>query len=447
MGMNFTGLLFKDGIQSLDDLSKATGLEYEKVEDVLFEESPFDYIEENEVAVLIRNGAAVLYFQYDWLGELEYSFEVLSEGTSEMCFYAIGETSGVYRVEFYSRGYLFSEDDYEDAEVYHTSGPNRLNLKSADVYFSGIIPLMNRWLGEVDDETPFTLYRVVGGVEKTVNVDSKEFQAVESSGHFHSEVEFVEAAEGVLNGKPVSLSDLKAFLHASTAFYAQHSVPDLGFLRGMSLDPEGNPLPLQCQRMVDILLSVTDKRDLRVESTPVKENEFFKVVRYTSQHHALQYKILRWLESYGPGAREAAHRKMMASFSHLANQQWPTVQSDLILAVNSAAEAFTLGFNLNRSDRMRRSSIAELKKFIHYGVVARKQPIDSHAIGANVLPAVYELMRRGADFSEVIDGNFNPSLKENKIEGIKVSPKTAISGFVIVIFLLKLIVTLARLAG
>lgn len=454
MGMNFAGAVIKDGIASPLELANALGRELELVEETILGDEPFLDLEEDQFALIQRSGCTTMYFDYDFLGEDFNDFSEVFAPSSEAVFYMIGETAGAYAVEWFEKGKKVSVDEYQDADIYHVNGPNRLGLTDADVYFSGIRELIDDWSGGWDESYPAYIYRLAPTASKSAPHQSAQTitqavreEIVRKSGSLATETEIDDRCAEILESKGhYSRASLIAFCEEIHQFYKVVAPPSLGFYKGVKLSTRFEATPLQKRHMFIFVERLTSRGETKGGLTEENSNEMGKVVRYLGVH----LQVLKAFPDKTTVDQTIVEIESNKEINDLAKAMTTQAGEQLKVAFrrlyNKIVDHYVYGYSVQAHPYLKERSIAELKKGIYFNVhgrVDRGSP-DISAIYSTVIPHIHELLVRGIRMDDLLDGNFDPNTKENKIKG-RVEGKTVVIGAVGVFVIIRLIIGLLRL--
>ncbi|TNE31344.1 MAG: hypothetical protein EP346_01200 [Bacteroidetes bacterium] len=446
MGMNFAGAVIKDGITSPLELANVLGRELELVEETVLGDEPFLDVEEDQFAVIQRNGCTTLYFDYDFLGEDINDFSEIFAPASEAVFYMIGETAGAYIVEWYENGKKVSTDEYQDADIYHVNGPNKLGLTDADVYFSGIRELIDDWSGGWDESYPAFIYRLMPITKKTVTQVIRE-ELVRQSGSLATETEIDERCTQILESiGHFSRASLIAFCEEIQQFYKVVTPPALGFYKGVKLSTRQEATPLQMRHMFIFVERLTSRGETKGGLTDENSSEMGKVVRYLGVH----LNVLKSFPDKSMVDQTIAEIESNKEIINLATVMSTRTGEDLKVAFrklyNKIVDHYVYGYSMQTNPLLKERSIAELKKGIYFNVHGRPDggAPNSAAVTRTVIPNIHELLVRGIRMDDVLDGSFDPNTKENQIKG-RVEGKTVAIGVVGVLIIIRLLFGLFRL--
>ncbi|KAB2809822.1 hypothetical protein [Phaeocystidibacter luteus] len=443
MGMNFAGaLLSKKGL-STHDIERCLKVELEEIQATVFEEDPFVLGgEEDDIAILTMGSCTAIWFNYDWVG---YSnFDRLTEIVDKACVYFIGETAGAYHVEWFQDGQPDGTDDYEDGEVYHLNGTNRLSLDEGDLYFDGILPLIEEWGGNrISEDYPVKIYRTKAGEFAGAKTDSR----VRPEGEYR--FSDIDEFEQTLNN---SLSEPTAnpggvLLAFQIGLTSMSDAPLPGFYKGVQL--VGNGTAAQRRAMFEHLRTLLNEWKSQPITSPEARKETRKILLHFAQNPGSFPGLLMRTQRWDQSEVVEAKRVLMVHLDKLAALNGQELRNQFQLVYDLADTYFVLGGEFPTSADLSGKSIAELKKDIYFPIYALKDNSPSiELIRGRVYPALGELFRRGQDPIDVKLGNFNPDSAENQISGKGSGASIKIGGVIVgILIVIRIIYKLVRAMG
>lgn len=159
MGLNIVGLYLEQPYLDLEELGNRLDIELKESRRSTWEDAQAESLYGNELMVLLKEGKALLYYDFDLQEECSEELEQLALESIQALSFGASETSMTFLFNWYQFRQDLGEDVYTFEGDFQAYGQNRLGLGAEDdMIFDGLFPYLTKEM-ELKDETICVFYR------------------------------------------------------------------------------------------------------------------------------------------------------------------------------------------------------------------------------------------------------------------------------------------------
>lgn len=159
MGLNIIGQFLEQPYLDLEELGNRLDIELKESRRSTWEDAQAESLYGNEIMVLLKDGKALLYYDFDLQEECAEELEQLALESIQALSFGASETSMTFLFNWYQFRHDLGEDVYTFEGDFQTYGKNRLGLSEEDdMIFDGLFPYLTKEM-DLTDETICVFYR------------------------------------------------------------------------------------------------------------------------------------------------------------------------------------------------------------------------------------------------------------------------------------------------